>query len=48
MVLSGRDVLTDRMGQRAEDGTGVGCDPRRAVVGGLRFAFYGRTSTIEH
>ncbi|MBB5803583.1 DNA invertase Pin-like site-specific DNA recombinase [Saccharothrix ecbatanensis] len=47
VVLSGRHVLTDWMGLRAEDRTGNGGAPGRGVVGGLRFAFYGRTSTTE-
>ncbi|GAB2992158.1 hypothetical protein GCM10027184_52830 [Saccharothrix stipae] len=48
VVLSGRDVLTDWMGLRAEDRSGVQCDQGPAPMGGLRFAFYGRTSTTEH
>ncbi|WP_461124367.1 recombinase family protein [Saccharothrix stipae] len=42
------DVLTDWMGLRAEDRTGVRCDQGPALTGGLLFAFYGRTSTTEH
>ncbi|RKT55548.1 hypothetical protein C8E97_4218 [Saccharothrix australiensis] len=49
-ALCDRDVLTDWMGLWTEDDTygARGVHPGPAVVDGLRFAFYGRTSTIEH
>ncbi len=49
-ALCDRDVLTDWMGLRTEDDTYDvrGTDPGPAAVAGLRFAFYGRTLTIEH
>ncbi|MFE9751421.1 recombinase family protein [Saccharothrix saharensis] len=49
-ALSERDVLANWMGLYTEDNTYSvrGAYPGPAEVGGLRFAFYGRTSTIEH
>ncbi|RKT55579.1 resolvase-like protein [Saccharothrix australiensis] len=41
-------TLTDWMGLRVGDQTGGGLDLGLGIVGGLRFAFYGRTSTTEH
>ncbi|MEU4745165.1 recombinase family protein, partial [Actinosynnema sp. NPDC023658] len=49
-TLGDRDVLTGWMGLWAEDPTVGTCAAHAgpAVEGGLRFAFYGRTSTVEH
>ena len=47
-MTTGRDILTGWMGRHAENGVCGGVRRGAEPTQGLRFAFYGRTSTTEH